>query len=319
MTEQFERLPAPLDPEERAAFDVLTPLQKIEAILATSDEALSPERAMELAGLDTAKIYEDEEAMAQLRTFFSPKNSGLQQAQKGKFSIAVEKREMIFEKLNITSRIVENVMNETVVAEGKFTDSPKGESAYQTPYLKETVEMVTGERISALPPSEAPDLYQFGDTWTKQHEEKDEAMSLRYQEALKGKKVLDLGCGAQALGYKLANYCQAESYTGVEKNFAKRAARKLHQVSKSGIPYELVQADLRSYLENPDVRANVVIFTGIDPTLVPAQDWDAILNNLVRVVGNDGLLLIGGGVGIPWDKINQRFEPRDDSFMQVKK
>ncbi|MFA6043213.1 MAG: class I SAM-dependent methyltransferase [Patescibacteria group bacterium] len=199
--------------------------------------------------------------------------------------------------------------------ESSFFDAPMDEKvgALKTTYLKDLAELVTGEAVPELTKEEDPNAYEID-----HHYAKDEIIAEYFSRLMKDKVVLDLGCGVQTTGYKIANFSHAKEYIGVEKHFGKSAFEKTAETAAGeSTPFQIVQQDMVEYVQDQSHSADVIFLVGVDLIIIPENEWERLLQGIHQTLTEDGRLLIGGGMGKPWQTIEKYFV-QDASLDEVK-
>ncbi|MEK7181081.1 MAG: class I SAM-dependent methyltransferase [Patescibacteria group bacterium] len=188
--------------------------------------------------------------------------------------------------------------------------------ALKSAYLKSLAELVTGEPIQELSIEEEPERTIESD----HHYPKNEEISKYFSTLMKDKIVLDLGCGVQVTGYKIANFSDAKKYIGVEKHFAKTAFERTSQVTTpDSTPFEIAQQDMIDYVQDRSHKADIVILVGIDLIIIPEYQWERLIKGIHEIISEDGRLLIGGGgTTKPWDLIEKYFT-KDNSLEEIER
>jgi len=209
----------------------------------------------------------------------------------------------------------------------EYFNAPKDpdKGAITTSFLDDLAEFVTGEPIEEPRIDWTDDEFEIN---RKHQEEIETAFSRNYfpeerrhhqikhkeiseyiSNLMRGKVVLDLGCGVQAAGYRIADYAKAEKYIGVEKNFGRTAFNRTSQVATAdSIPFDIIQQDMIGYVQDRSNKADVVLLVGIDLIIIPKYKWDSLLQGLHEILSEDGRLLVGGGFEKPFDLIEKYFE-----------
>ena len=187
--------------------------------------------------------------------------------------------------------------------------------ALKTAYLKNLTELVTGELIPELSLAEEPQRT----IESNHHYPKNKEISEYFSNLMKDKTILDLGCGVQATGYKIADYSKAKKYIGVEKHFGKTASeRTSRDATVDSVPFEIVQKDMVDYVKDRSHTADVVILVGIDLYIIPEHRWQDLLQGISGIMPDNGRLIIGGGAEKPWDLIEKYFS-KDDGLDAIER
>lgn len=188
------------------------------------------------------------------------------------------------------------------------------------------VELPHYNRAAAGYPLVAEIQGSYGDEWGDVEMPERKGQGLARNEAVaayvlplfRGAHVLDLGCGVQGCGYRVADAAGAASYTGIELYFAKTAAHNL-DAAKGALPYVLEQVDLMAHLERAvgeGRKAGVILALGVDEIIVPSYKWPHLTELAEAVLAKGGALLVGGGIGPNWQALEQTFT-RDSVFDRI--
>ncbi|MFA6446026.1 MAG: class I SAM-dependent methyltransferase [Candidatus Paceibacterota bacterium] len=172
--------------------------------------------------------------------------------------------------------------------EGLIDSSGRGD--FGTGYLQILSEAVTGRKISDW-------IIQQSEPHTTMisHSEMEEQISVYLKGLFEGKRILDLGCGTQSAGFRIASFVGAKEYIGVEKNRAKTADENIKEDGPD-IPYKIEQDDMLTFLEKAENNSfGVVFLVGIDWNIIPdIEYWKKLESQILRVLSENGYLLVGG-------------------------
>ena len=185
---------------------------------------------------------------------------------------------------------------------GDFTDYEKqlfdqeGSGNLGSGYLQRLSEAVTGEKIPDM-------LILMSEPRGSMllHAEKNEPVSEYLKNIFKDKKILELGCGTQTSGVRIAQYVGAKEYVGVESNKAKTAKDNIPEEAIV-VPHQIVQADMLDFLRSAGEGSfDVVFLVGIDEHIIEVPgDWKALGVLIPRVLSEGGYLLAGGNKYFPY-------------------
>lgn len=181
-----------------------------------------------------------------------------------------------------------------------------------TGYMRSLAECVTGEPEPVDYSSVT--LMMFTEN-PRNHEKRNEAISVHITEMISGKIVLDLGCGVLGSGYRIAKFAKAKKYTGVEEYHAASTYKDTSAIASPEVPFEIFQQDMLYFVGDHAHSADIVFLVGIDEIVFPRY-WPDLLENIYNRLSENGRVLIGGGWTKPWDWIDRYFEI-DRTFLKI--
>lgn len=194
-------------------------------------------------------------------------------------------------------------------------DGPINENigALKTAYLARLTELITGQLVPELSTDDEPDrTFEWAHHYSQNKEVSD-----YFAHLMKDKMVLDLGCGVQATGYRIACFSKAKEYIGVEKHFGKTAFDRTSLLARSdSVPFEIIQQDMIEYVQDRSHRADIILLAGIDLIIVPEHQWQRLLYGIHQMISEEGRLCIAGGGAKPWNMIEKYFM-RDTELEEI--
>jgi hypothetical protein len=183
------------------------------------------------------------------------------------------------------------------------------DGAYITSYFDGLEQMVTGHQTKGANELGSTSQMNYG---------RNEKVENLFREMIKGKDVVDLGCGVCASGYNISDHCEAKSYVGVEKFFSKDAEAEIKKLAKfdDSTPFQIVPEDMvRFARELPRDSVGVVFLVGVDKNILPSDyDWEDMMKGIHSALKKDGYLIMGGGGMKPWRIIFKYFERKDEKL-----
>jgi SAM-dependent methyltransferase len=192
----------------------------------------------------------------------------------------------------------ESLARNKIETPSNLTDS-HAEDSNAIPFLDDAAEIVTGEKLEQIS-SEVQRRFVIGiegDYFNKTHYgEKNEAISDYFKGIFNQANVLDLGCGVQGAGYKIANFSNAKRYVGVEKNFGKTAFEAIASRAKNNTPFEIIQDDMFHYLTSSEENFDLILLVGIDSSIVPTDKLREVIKMINQKLNENGKLLTSGAI-----------------------
>lgn len=174
-----------------------------------------------------------------------------------------------------------------------LTDS-HAEDSRAIPFLDDATEIITGQKFKPI----SSEILRRFVIWPEEiyfnrpyHGEKNEAVSAYFKKFFNQANVLDLGCGVQAAGYKIANFSNAKRYIGVEKNFGRTAFEAVASEAKHNTPFQIVQDGMLHYLKSSQENFEVILLVGVDTSIVRTPELREVLKMINQKLTDDGRLL----------------------------
>jgi hypothetical protein len=175
-------------------------------------------------------------------------------------------------------------------------------------YIRSLAECVTGEP--------EPRDWDAVLSHMSHHENQNPAISAYVCRLLKGKVVLDLGCGVLGSGYHIAKFAGAKKYIAVEKHYKHYAEVAIGKISTPDVPHEIVEGAMVNYVRYDKPSADAVFLVGIDELVVHPWRWGDLMEGAYGLLPDEGCIFIGGGWTKLWSWIDHYFE-RDEVFEQI--
>jgi ubiquinone/menaquinone biosynthesis C-methylase UbiE len=117
-----------------------------------------------------------------------------------------------------------------------------------------------------------------------------------YHGPIQGQTVVDIGCGNNSFGAKIAQNCGFDAYVGVEKNLESSMNKTNWGLT---MPAVYVNEDMLTFLRRLPSESVSVMANGIDNFIITGEYRENVVEEIERVLSPKGLFLTDGELKVP--------------------